>query len=256
MVGKRTLSAVLAGAVACGWALAAWAEPPAATQPAEALVADQVRAAARILDDRARLAAYDRIAMGLAERVDVAPPATQPAASPSAAVAAESVVGRAAGEASGDAIAAPRPVAPALGDRGAWRVSVQGDGDTRVVLLSLDAESPITAWPDKTYTPVLNLRSQSGTVSAYVTTGFRSKMKRNRTDVVEAVDGVETDLVMRASGDRLSLFWRDGSAALGRLRGGDRLAFTFEPMHSGDRTAEFDLRGLAALAPLLVGTPE
>ncbi|MEM7680754.1 MAG: hypothetical protein AAF288_02245 [Planctomycetota bacterium] len=203
--------------------------------------------AAAILDDRARLAAYDAVARRLADQAagasatEIAGGATTASTNnPSEAI-------------SSDPIEAP-PAAPGLTERGQWNASVTAGagGADDVLVLSLDAVDPVTAWPSTTKTPVLTLRAREGRIEAFVTTGFRCEDRNGRVRVsVQLDDGPAERVTLRESGDRLSLFWYDGAEAFKQLRGAERLTFTFPPIHSGTRTAVFELDGLEALGPLL-----
>ncbi len=137
-----------------------------------------------------------------------------------------------------------------------WRVSTEVSkiDDSTTVVLELRADSSISGWPGKTFTPSLIIRCKERRTEAYFVTGMAS--------MVESASGGATVTLrldknpafkLRASnstsGD--ALFLPAAVAQLQKFMAGSTLLFEFVPFNSSAEMTTFQIAGLAdAIKPL------
>ncbi len=140
-----------------------------------------------------------------------------------------------------------------------WKVQKQASAidDSTNVFLSLDADSSISGWPLKTYTPSMILRCKENKTQAYIVTGMapQAEYGSDATTVTLRLDddkAVQLRTARSTTGDML--FFDAGGPSIGLIKKmlqRSALLFQFVPFHSTPVMTTFDLRGLAeAIKPL------
>jgi len=142
-------------------------------------------------------------------------------------------------------------------DLGKWLVSSETSAidDTKIVYLSLDAESPIRAWIGNP-TPTLVLRCAKNELNAFVSTGTtveKANFDDTRVSARIRFDKDEPQQVtMGISTDDDSLFFLNAADFINQAINHETLAFEFTPYNVTATETEFDIHGLYdALPPLL-----
>ncbi|MEO8655151.1 MAG: type VI secretion system-associated protein TagO [Ramlibacter sp.] len=140
-----------------------------------------------------------------------------------------------------------------------WKVQKQASAidDSTNVFLSLDADSSISGWPLKTYTPLMILRCKENKTQAYIVTGMAPQAEYG-TDSATVTVRLDADKAMQlrtsrsTSGDML-FFDASGPSIelIKKMMQRSTLFFQFVPFHSSPVMTTFDLRGLSeAIKPL------
>ena len=140
-----------------------------------------------------------------------------------------------------------------------WKVQKEASAidDSTNVFLSLDADSSISGWPLKTYTPLLILRCKENRTQAYIVTGMapQSEYGSDGTTVTLRLDdnkAMQLTTSRSTSGDML-FFDPSGPSIelIKKMMQRTTLLFQFVPFHSSPVMTTFDLRGLPeAIKPL------
>ena len=142
---------------------------------------------------------------------------------------------------------------------GKWHVStsVSAFDDSRIVVLSLDAQNPITGWPGVTHTPTLVLRCKEKQMEAYVVTGFQGASKigeYQRVSMRGRYDQDETlTYTMGEATNSRGFFFPSPFHEIMRMLEHSSLVLEFTPFNSNPVEMHFDLSGLggATIKPLL-----
>jgi type VI secretion system protein VasI len=140
-----------------------------------------------------------------------------------------------------------------------WKVQREKSAidDSTNVFLSLDADSAISGWPAKSYTPLLILRCKENKTQAYIVTGMAPQIEYGveGTSVTLRFDGERAMHFLTArstTGDMLFFDLSGPSIELiKRMMQRSTLLFQFVPFRSSPVMTTFDLRGLPeAIKPL------
>ena len=123
-----------------------------------------------------------------------------------------------------------------------------------VVVLSLNAENPITGWPSKHYVPVLHLRCQQKATQAYIDVGMASNVEYGHdgaTVTLRFDKAAATKQHMAQSTDREALFFSQAVATIKQMTAHSTMLFEFVPFNASPAMTTFNLTGLAeAVKPL------
>ena len=137
-----------------------------------------------------------------------------------------------------------------------WRVTTEKSriDDSTNVILSLDADSSISGWPRKTYTPSLILRCKENKTEVYIVTGMSPQVEHG-TDGATVTLRFDKEKAMKyhtsKSTDGEALFFGQSIGLIKKMIGHATLLFEFVPFNSSPAMTTFDLRGLAeAVKPL------
>lgn len=140
-----------------------------------------------------------------------------------------------------------------------WKIQKETSAidDSTNVFVSLDAESSISGWPLKTYTPVLMLRCKENKTQAYIFTGMLPQVEYGieGTTVTLRFDNekaMQFQTAKSTGGDAL-FFDQSGQSIelIKKMLQRSTLLFQFVPFHSSAVMTTFDLRGLSeAIKPL------
>jgi type VI secretion system protein VasI len=154
---------------------------------------------------------------------------------------------------------AGRPAGPPPA-QGRWNVEhgqSQVD-DSKTVVLSLNAESAITAWPAVVHVPTLILRCQEKKTEAYITTGAAPVVESGNLDGATVLLRFDKDNAAQynasKSTDGKALFLPSPIARIKTMAAHERMLFRFTPFNSNPQETEFDLRGLDKVLPELAQT--
>ncbi len=140
-----------------------------------------------------------------------------------------------------------------------WKVQKEASAidDSTNVFLSLDADSSISGWPLKTYTPLMILRCKENKTQAYIVTGMAPQAEYG-SDGATVTLRFDDDKAMQlrtsrsTTGDML-FFDASGPSIdlIKKMMQRSTLLFQFVPFHSSPVMTTFDLRGLpGAIKPL------
>lgn len=162
------------------------------------------------------------------------------------------------------AAAAPKQDAPAPAaapeDVGAWRVSEDHSAfdDSATVILSLDADMPITGQYGQTVRPGLVLRCKENTTSAFFDMGDYFLADIQGYGRIDTRVDKEKSVVIRAdaSTDNHALGLWSGAQAIPfikRIAAGEHLAVRITPYNESAKEISFSLTGLDAALPKLRG---
>lgn len=139
---------------------------------------------------------------------------------------------------------------------GRWETSTSTSkvDDSKIVALSLTAESPVKGWL-KVHTPDLMLRCQSKKTEVFIITGMAPNVEYGKSD--EATITLRFDkepavkYIASESTDKEALFVPNAIALMRKMLTHKRLLFQFVPFNSSPQETEFDLSGLdKAIVPL------
>jgi type VI secretion system protein VasI len=138
-----------------------------------------------------------------------------------------------------------------------WRVNTRISplDDSKTVVLSIRAESAISGWPGKVYTPILILRCQQRKTEAYVTTGMSPNVElglHDQATVTLRFDKEKAFMTVTGKAtDGQALFFRDGMTLILQMMKYETMLFQFVPYNSSAVLTTFDLRGIVdAVQPL------
>lgn len=135
---------------------------------------------------------------------------------------------------------------------GKWHTDVGTSSfdDSKSVVLSLEAESPVEGWLT-TYTPQLILRCKEHETDAYVMVGMQVNVEYGMTDSatvrVRFGTGTAQSMVVNESTDGQALFFGAPFNVIRSMLGHDEMTFGFTPYNASPVTTTFDLRGLAGV---------
>lgn len=141
------------------------------------------------------------------------------------------------------------PPAPSSTTVSKWRVSKETSrlDDSTNVIISLDADSPISGWPRKTHTPSLILRCKEKKTEAYIVTGMTPQVEYG-TDGATVTLRFDKEKATKyrtsKSTDSEALFFSQSIALSKKMLGHKTLLFEFVPFNSSPAMTTFDLRGL------------
>jgi type VI secretion system protein VasI len=140
-----------------------------------------------------------------------------------------------------------------------WKVQQETSAidDSLNVFVSLSAESTVSGWPLKMYTPLLMLRCKENRTQAYIVTGMAPQVEQgtNGATVTLRFDNEKAEqfhTIKSTTGDML-FFEQSGQSIdlIKRMLHRSTLLFQFVPFHSAPQMTTFDLRGLTeAIKPL------
>lgn len=137
-----------------------------------------------------------------------------------------------------------------------WHVSKETSrlDDSTNVIISLDADSPISGWPRKTHTPSLVLRCKEKKTEAYIVTGMSPQVEYG-TDGATVTLRFDKEKATKyrtsKSTDGEALFFGQSIGLIKKMLGHTTLLFEFVPFNSSPTMTTFDLRGLNdAIRPL------
>jgi type VI secretion system protein VasI len=137
-----------------------------------------------------------------------------------------------------------------------WRVNKETSriDDSTNVIISLDADSPISGWPRKTQTPLLILRCKERKTEAYVVTNMSPQVEYGTdgaTVTLRFDKEKATKYQTSKSTDGEALFFSQSVGLIKKMLQHTTLLFEFVPFNSSPTMTTFDLRGLAeAVKPL------
>lgn len=130
-----------------------------------------------------------------------------------------------------------------------WRLSTDSSkiDDSKTVILSLDADSSIKGWPNKTETPTLIIRCKEQKTEAYIFTGMSPMVEygTNGATIRFRIDK-KPAFKLRAgkSTDGEALFIPSAINQLKKMMGGSILLFEFTPFNSSPQMTTFDINGI------------
>ncbi|MDR0274124.1 MAG: type VI secretion protein [Burkholderiaceae bacterium] len=137
-----------------------------------------------------------------------------------------------------------------------WRVDKETSrmDDSTNVMVSLEAESNISGWPSKTYTPSLVLRCKEKKTEVYIVTGMSPQVEygTNGATVTLRFDKDKaTKIQTSKSTDGQALFFGQSVSFIKNMIGHSTLLFEFVPFNSSPAMTTFDLKGIEeAIKPL------
>lgn len=138
-----------------------------------------------------------------------------------------------------------------------WRVKKETSriDDSSNVIVSLDADTPISGWPRKTHTPSLILRCKEHKTEAYIVTGMSPQVEYgtdSATVTIRFDKEKATKYQTSKSTDGEALFFGQSVGLIKKMLQHTTLLFQFVPFNSSPAMTTFDLRGLAeAVKPLM-----
>lgn len=131
-----------------------------------------------------------------------------------------------------------------------WQVNKETSpiDDSTNVTISLDANSSITGWPKKMFTPTLIVRCKEGKTAAYIITGMSPQVEY-RTDeatVTLRFDKEEaTKYQTSKSTDGEALFFEESIKLIKKMIPHKTMLFGFVPFNSSPVLTTFELGGLS-----------
>lgn len=137
-----------------------------------------------------------------------------------------------------------------------WQVRTETSqiDDSKNVIITLDAETPIQGWPSKRFLPELHIRCKERRTEAYIVTGMSPTVEYG---VDTATVTLRLDkqpafkIAASKSTDGEALFLPNASALAKRIAGAETMLFQFIPFNSSGQMTTFDVRGLSeALKPV------
>jgi len=140
-----------------------------------------------------------------------------------------------------------------------WKVQKEASAidDSTNVFLSLDADSSISGWPLKTYTPLMILRCKENKTQAYIVTGMapQAEYGSDGTTITLRLDDDKAMQLRTSRSTTGDMLFFDASGPsielIKKMLQRSTLLFQFVPFHSTPVMTTFDLRGLAeAIKPL------
>ena len=140
-----------------------------------------------------------------------------------------------------------------------WKVQQETSAidDSTNVFVSLNAESSVSGWPLKLYTPSLMLRCKENRTQAYIVTGMAPQAEQGTDGATVTLrfdneKAMQFHLARSTTGDIL-FFDQSGQSIdlIKKMLQRSTLLFQFVPFHSAPQMTTFDLRGLPeAVKPL------
>lgn len=137
-----------------------------------------------------------------------------------------------------------------------WRVNKETSriDDSTNVIIRLEADSPISGWPRRTYTPSFVLRCKEKKTEAYIVTGMSPQVEYG-TDGATVTLRFDKEKATKyhtsKSTDGEALFFGQSIGLIKKMLGHTTLLFEFVPFNSSPVITTFDLRGLLeAVKPL------
>ena len=119
--------------------------------------------------------------------------------------------------------------------------------DSKNVVASIQANSPIIGWPGKRFTPALVIRCKERKTEAYLVTGMSPTVEYG-TDTATVTFRLDKQPAFKVhankSTDGEALFLPQPVALVKRLLEGHTLLFEFVPFNSSGQMTAFDLTGL------------
>jgi len=137
-----------------------------------------------------------------------------------------------------------------------WVVSSETSriDDSKTVVLTLEADEPITGWPGKTHTPSLVVRCKERKTEAYFVTGMSPTVEygTDGATVTLRFDRAPAFKVRAGkSTDGEALFLPSAIAQIKKMMGSSSLLFEFVPFNSSPQMTTFQVAGLSeAVKPL------
>ncbi|MGB2832322.1 MAG: type VI secretion system-associated protein TagO [Methylotenera sp.] len=150
-------------------------------------------------------------------------------------------------------------------DKPAIKISSKGKWNTRTeqskvddslsVFVSLDADSDISGWPEKSYRPSIILRCLEGKTEAMIVTGMPPQVEYGAYDSATVRLRIDKDKAfnekMTESTDKEALFFRDSVKLIKKLMGNQTLLFQFTPFNSSSAITTFNITGIEeAIKPI------
>lgn len=137
-----------------------------------------------------------------------------------------------------------------------WSVEVATSpiDDSKTVVMALDAESPISAWPNEVATPVLILRFKEGELDSYFSLGVTPNVESGdtRTLTLRFDSSPAKNYEGSISTNNKALFLRDTRVLLREISSADKLTLRFTPFNSSPVTTTFNLKGFDGAASELL----
>lgn len=138
-----------------------------------------------------------------------------------------------------------------------WKVSTETSpiDDSRTVTLQVAADSSISGWPRKTYTPELYIRCKERKTEVFVVTGMSPTVEygnsHGATVTLRVDKAAAYKLNASNSTDGEALFLPSSVAQIKKLLEGSSLLFEFVPFNASPQMTTFQIAGLAeAVKPL------
>jgi type VI secretion system protein VasI len=127
--------------------------------------------------------------------------------------------------------------------------------DSQTVILSLNANFPVTGWINDTKVPLLVVQCREKKTDVYIKVGMAQNVETglyNQSTVRVRFDSDEAeDVITDHSTDNESLFFHDPNAFINKMLQHEKLTFGFIPFNSSSVETSFDLHGLSeAIKPL------
>ncbi len=138
-------------------------------------------------------------------------------------------------------------VFPAVAGAEGWKVitSKSAIDDSKMIILWLKADGPISGWPNKTVIPTLILRCEEGKTEAYIVTGMHADVESDGVTGTIRFDKEKAyELKFGESTDHESLFFRDAQYMIAVMMEFRTMLFRFTPFNSSPTMTTFNLRGL------------
>lgn len=140
-----------------------------------------------------------------------------------------------------------------------WRINKETSriDDSTNVFVSLDADSSVSGWPRKTYTPSLILRCKEKKTEAYIVTGMSPQVEYG-TDGATVTLRFDKEKATKyhtsKATDGEALLFGQSIGLIKKMLQHSTLLFQFVPFNSSPAMTTFDLRGLSEAAKPLRDT--
>ncbi len=126
--------------------------------------------------------------------------------------------------------------------------------DSTNVTISLDAETSISGWPGKKYTPMLVMRCKENKTDFFIVTGMTPQVEYE-TDTATVTLRLDKEKAINyrtsKSTDGEALFFSQSINLIKKISKHSTMLFQFVPFNSSPAITTFDLRGLPeAIKPL------
>jgi type VI secretion system protein VasI len=123
------------------------------------------------------------------------------------------------------------------------------------VTISLQADTSVSGWPSKTFTPSLVLRCKEKKTEAYIVTGMAAQVEAgnyNGATITLRFDKEPAKKYLTSEAtDKEALFFGQATSLIKKLMQHSTLLFEFVPFNSSPVMTTFDIQGLAeAVKPL------
>ena len=133
--------------------------------------------------------------------------------------------------------------------KGDWQVRIDKSpiDDSKTIVMSLKAQSPIRAWVNDVAIPELILRFKEGRLESYFSLGVTPNTERgdSRTLTLRFDSDPAKDVKGSISTDKKAVFLENSRQLIRELSSSKKLTLRFTPFNSNPVTTTFDLDGFA-----------